>query len=70
MLFCYVGKFKVIRQFRYLYLYFWIYFILGFARVMMDMDLNTSRFVFYFQDDLHPLKENLLNQTLRNARQN
>lgn len=69
-LFCYVGKFKVIRQFRYLYLYFWIYFILGFARVMMDMDLNTSRFVFYFQDDLHPLKENLLNQTLRNARQN
>ena len=59
-----------INRFRYLYLYVWVYFILGFVRVMMDMDLNTSRYVFYFQDELHPLKERLLNQTLQNARQN
>ena len=69
-LFYYFNRLMKINRFRYLYLYVWVYFILGFVRVMMDMDLNTSRYVFYFQDELHPLKERLLNQTLQNARQN
>lgn len=69
-LFYYFNRLMKINRFRYLYLYVWVYLILGFVRVMMDMDLNTSRYVFYFQDELHPLKERLLNQTLQNARQN
>ncbi len=40
------------------------YFVLLFTRIMMSMTTNTAQFVFYFQENLHPLKEQqmLINQ--------
>lgn len=63
----YFFKHRKISWYKIRYVLFVSYFLLLFFRCMVNMSTNTTQYVFYFQNELHGMKQNQRNMLIRNV---